>query len=158
VPNRIWSLGPALAATLFDGGARRAQSDQAIAGFDASVAAYKQTVLTGFQEVEDNLAALRILEQEAAVQDETVKSARLAVELILNQYKSGLVNYTSVATVQATALSAERSALDIQNRRLSASVLLIKALGGGWDQAELPANKVLNDRDATLASGKPAAK
>lgn len=160
VPNRIWSLGPALAATLFDGGARRAQSDQAIAGFDASVAAYKQTVLTGFQEVEDNLAALRILEQEAAVQDETVKSARLAVELILNQYKSGLVNYTSVATVQATALSAERSALDIQNRRLSASVLLIKALGGGWDQAELPANKVLNDRDATIAgaSGKPAAK
>ncbi|WP_329956500.1 efflux transporter outer membrane subunit [Collimonas humicola] len=158
VPNRIWSLGPALAATLFDGGARRAQSDQAIAGFDASVAAYKQTVLTGFQEVEDNLAALRILEQEAAVQDETVKSARLAVELILNQYKSGLVNYTSVATVQATALSAERSALDIQNRRLSASVLLIKALGGGWDRAELPANKVLNDRDATLASGKPAAK
>lgn len=151
VPNRIWSLGPALAATLFDGGARRAQSDQAIAGFDASVAAYKQTVLTGFQEVEDNLAALRILEQEATVQDETVKSARLAVELILNQYKSGLVNYTSVATVQATALSAERSALDIQNRRLSASVLLIKALGGGWDQSELPANKVLNDRDATIA-------
>ena len=157
VPNRIWSLGPALAATLFDGGARRAQSDQAIAGFDASVAAYKQTVLTGFQEVEDNLAALRILEQEAAVQDETVKSARLAVELILNQYKSGLVNYTSVATVQATALSAERSALDIQNRRLSASVLLIKALGGGWDQSELPANKVLNDRDATIAGAKPAA-
>ncbi|AMP16140.1 efflux transporter outer membrane subunit [Collimonas pratensis] len=157
VPNRIWSLGPALAATLFDGGARRAQSDQAIAGFDASVAAYKQTVLTGFQEVEDNLAALRILEQEAAVQDETVKSARLAVELILNQYKSGLVNYTSVATVQATALSAERSALDIQNRRLSASVLLIKALGGGWDQSQLPVNKVLNDRDATIAGAKPAA-
>jgi NodT family efflux transporter outer membrane factor (OMF) lipoprotein len=160
VPNRIWSLGPALAATLFDGGARRAQSDQAIAGFDASVAAYKQTVLTGFQEVEDNLAALRILEKEAVVQDETVKSARLAVELILNQYKSGLVNYTSVATVQATALSAERSALDIQNRRLSASVLLIKALGGGWDQAELPANKALNDRDATIAgaNGKPVDK
>ncbi|MEO6920819.1 MAG: efflux transporter outer membrane subunit [Collimonas sp.] len=158
VPNRIWSLGPALAATLFDGGARRAQSDQAIAGFDASVAAYKQTVLTGFQEVEDNLAALRILEKEAAVQDETVKSARLAVELILNQYKSGLVNYTSVATVQATALSAERSALDIQNRRLSASILLIKALGGGWDHAELPANATLNDRDATIAGGKPAEK
>lgn len=153
VPNRIWSLGPALAATLFDGGARRAQSDQAIAGYDASVAAYKQTVLTGFQEVEDNLAVLRILEKEAAVQDETVQSARLAVELILNQYKAGLVNYTSVATVQATALSAERSALDIQNRRLSASVLLIKALGGGWNQAELPDNAALNNRDAATANG-----
>ncbi|MFC5473466.1 efflux transporter outer membrane subunit [Paraherbaspirillum soli] len=145
LPNRFWSLGPALAATLFDGGLRHAQSEQALAGFDASVAAYKQTVLTGFQEVEDNLAALRILEQEAQVQDETVQSARLAVTLILNQYRAGLVSFTSVATVQATALSAERTALDIQRRRFSASVLLIKALGGGWSQAELPDNAALSE-------------
>ena len=157
VPNRIWSLGPALAATLFDGGARRAQSDQAIAAYDASVAVYKQAVLTSFQEVEDNLAALRILEQEAVVQGETVQFAHHALELILNQYKAGTVNYTSVVTAQATAFSADLSALNIQNRRYAASVQLIKALGGGWNQAELPDNAMLNDRNAT-ADSKPAAK
>ncbi|SFH78668.1 efflux transporter, outer membrane factor (OMF) lipoprotein, NodT family [Collimonas sp. OK307] len=157
VPNRIWSLGPALAATLFDGGARRAQSDQAIAAYDASVAVYKQAVLTSFQEVEDNLATLRILEQEAVVQGETVQFAHHALELILNQYKAGTVNYTSVVTAQATAFSADLSALNIQNRRYAASVLLIKALGGGWNQAELPDNAMLNDRDAT-GDSKPAAK
>ncbi|WP_442782080.1 efflux transporter outer membrane subunit [Collimonas fungivorans] len=156
VPNRIWSLGPALAATLFDGGARRAQSDQAIAAYDASVAVYKQAVLTSFQEVEDNLAALRILEQEAAVQAETVQFAHHALELIMNQYKAGTVNYTSVVTAQATAFNADLSALNIQNRRFAASVLLIKALGGGWNQAELPDNAMLNDRGVT-ATGKPAA-
>ncbi|WP_414648790.1 efflux transporter outer membrane subunit [Collimonas sp.] len=157
VPNRIWSLGPALAATLFDGGARRAQSDKAIAAYDASVAAYKQTVLTSFQEVEDNLAALRILEQEAAVQDETVKFAHQAVDLIMNQYRAGTVNYTSVVTAQTTAFNADLSALNIQDRRFAASVLLIKALGGGWNQTELPDNAMLNDRAAT-GSSKPAAK
>lgn len=134
-PSRVWSLGPALAQTLFDGGARRAQTEQAIAGYDASVAAYKQAVLTGFQEVEDNLAALRILEQEAQVQDETVRSARHAVTLMLNQYKAGLVSYTSVATVQTTLLGAENTALGILNRRMAASVKLIVALGGGWDSS-----------------------
>ena len=157
VPNRIWSLGPTLAATLFDGGARRAQSDQAIAAYDASVAVYKQAVLTSFQEVEDNLAALRILEQEAVVQGETVQFAHHALELILNQYKAGTVNYTSVVTAQATAFSADLSALNIQNRRYAASVQLIKALGGGWNQAELPDNAMLNDRDAT-GDSKPATK
>lgn len=137
-PSRVWSLGPALAQTLFDGGARRAQTEQAIAGYDASVAAYKQAVLTGFQEVEDNLAALRILEQEAQVQDETVNSARHAVTLMLNQYKAGLVSYTSVATVQTTLLGAESAALDILNRRMAASVKLMVALGGGWEQTALP--------------------
>jgi NodT family efflux transporter outer membrane factor (OMF) lipoprotein len=147
-PSRVWSLGPALAQTIFDGGARKAQTDQAIAAYDSSVAAYRQTVLTSFQEVEDNLAALRILEEEAQVQDETVQSARLAVTLILNQYKAGLVNYTSVATVQATSLSAEDSALNILNRRMAASVKLIAALGGGWNQAELPGNAALNNGPA----------
>jgi NodT family efflux transporter outer membrane factor (OMF) lipoprotein len=133
LPNRFWSVGPALAMTLFDAGARRAQTDQAVAAYDVNVAAYRQTVLTGFQEVEDNLVALRLLEQEAQFQDEALQAARKSVELTTNQYRSGIVSYLNIITVQATALNNERSALDIQNRRLSASVLLIKALGGGWD-------------------------
>ena len=116
----------------FDAGARKAQTDQAIAGYDANVAAYRQTVLSGFMEVEDNLAALRLLEQEAQVQDEAVKAARLSVELASNQYKAGIVNYLNVINAQATALGNERTAVDLLNRRLIASVQLIKALGGGW--------------------------
>ncbi|HVS26414.1 MAG TPA: efflux transporter outer membrane subunit [Burkholderiales bacterium] len=140
LPSRFWSVGPAIAETLFDAGLRRAQSDQAIAAYDANVAAYRQTVLTGFQEVEDNLAAARILEQEAQVQDEAVQSARESVALTTNQYKAGTVSYLNVVTVQATALSNERTAVDILNRRLTASVLLIKALGGDWNISGLPAS------------------
>ncbi len=138
LPNRLWSVGPALAQTLFDGGARRTQTDSAIAAYDASVAGYRQTVLTGFQEVEDNVAALRILEQEALKQDEAVTLSQRSVELTINQYKAGIVNYLDVITVETTALSNERAAVDLLNRRLSASVLLIKALGGGWNAAQLP--------------------
>jgi len=147
VPSRFWSLGPALAQTLFDGGLRRAQTDQAIAAYDANVAAYRQSVLTGLREVEDNLAALRILEQEASVQDEAVQSARQSVALTTNQYKAGIVSYLNVATVQATALANERTAVDILNRRLAAGVLLIKALGGGWNAADLPSSEELADGD-----------
>jgi NodT family efflux transporter outer membrane factor (OMF) lipoprotein len=132
LPNRFWSFGPALAATLFDGGARRAQVAQATAAYDATVAAYRQTVLVSFQEVEDNLAALRILETEAAAQDEAVTLARRSVELTNNQYQSGIVSYLNVIQVQATALNNERTAVDLNNRRLAASVQLMKALGGDW--------------------------
>jgi NodT family efflux transporter outer membrane factor (OMF) lipoprotein len=132
VPNRFWSVGPAIAQTLFDAGARRARTDQAIAAYDAEVAAYRQAVLTGFQEVEDNLAALRILEQEAQVQDEALQSARLSVALTNNQYKAGIVSYLNVIIVQTTALGSERAVVDLQNRRLVSCILLIKALGGGW--------------------------
>jgi NodT family efflux transporter outer membrane factor (OMF) lipoprotein len=137
-PSRFWSLGPQLAQTLFDGGLRRAQTAQAIAAYDANVAAYRQTVLTGFKEVEDNIAALRILEEEAAIQEEAVQNARQSVALTTNQYKAGLVSYLNVVTVQATALGNERTAVDVLNRRLAASVLLVKALGGGWNAAGLP--------------------
>jgi NodT family efflux transporter outer membrane factor (OMF) lipoprotein len=147
-PSRIWSLGPSLAQTLFDGGARRAASDSAIAAFDGAVASYKQTVLTGFQEVEDYLAALRILEQEAAVQDDTVASARQAVDLTLNQYRSGVVNYSNVVTAQATALSAQRSALDIRSSRLTSAVQLIAALGGGWHADADNASETTSDHSA----------
>jgi NodT family efflux transporter outer membrane factor (OMF) lipoprotein len=138
-PSRYWSLGPALAQTIFDAGLRRAQSAQAIATYDENVANYRQTALAGFQEVEDNLAALRILEQEAAVQDEAVKSARESLTITLNQYRAGTVNYLSVVIAQATALSNEREALTILGRRQTASVTLIKALGGGWSAAQLSA-------------------
>ena len=140
-PSRFWSIGPAMALSIFDGGLRRSQTEQAIAAYDASVAAYRQAVLTGFQEVEDNLAALRILEEEARVQDEAVKSARHSVELTVNQYKAGTVSFLNVVAAQATALGNERAAVDVASRRLAASVLLIKALGGGWSGATAPAVK-----------------
>jgi NodT family efflux transporter outer membrane factor (OMF) lipoprotein len=132
-PSFFWALGPtALAATLFDGGARKAQTEQAMAAYDGTVAFYRQTVLTGFQDVEDNLAALRILYEEAQSQELAVKSARESVILTTNQYKAGIVSYLNVVTVQTIALTNERSAINISGQRLNAAVLLIKALGGGW--------------------------
>jgi NodT family efflux transporter outer membrane factor (OMF) lipoprotein len=135
LPSRYWSLGPALAQIIFDAGLRRAQTAQAIATYDENVANYRQTVLAGFQEVEDNLAALRILEQEAAVQDEAVKAARESLAIVLNQYRAGTANYLAVVVIQAAALNNERTAIGILGRRLTASVTLIKALGGGWKEA-----------------------
>jgi NodT family efflux transporter outer membrane factor (OMF) lipoprotein len=135
LPSRYWSLGPALAQIIFDAGLRRAQTAQAIATYDENVANYRQTVLTGFQEVEDNLAALKILEQEAAVQGEAVKAARESLAIVLNQYRAGTANYLAVVVIQAAALNNERTAISILGRRLTASVALIKALGGGWKEA-----------------------
>jgi NodT family efflux transporter outer membrane factor (OMF) lipoprotein len=135
LPSRYWTVGAALAQTLFDGGLRQAQTDQAIAAYDGSVANYRQTVLNGFQEVEDNLAALRILEQEAAVQEEAVNAARESVTITTNQYRAGTANYLAVVVVQAAALNNERTAVTILGQRFAASVALIKALGGGWSPA-----------------------
>ena len=146
LPSRFWSIGPALAETIFDGGRRRAVGDQAVAAYDASVANYRQVVLTGFQEVEDNLAALRILEEEARVQAEATAAAQLALEISLNQYKAGIVTYLQVVTAQATALASQRSSSDLLARRMTASVLLVKALGGGWDAAALPDSAELRRR------------
>jgi NodT family efflux transporter outer membrane factor (OMF) lipoprotein len=134
-PNRFWTLGPALALTLFDGGARAAQKDQAIAIYDRSVANYRQTVLSAFQDVEDNLATLRILEQEALVQREAAKAAAESLALANNQYRAGTVSYLNVVTAQATSLSADVTSLGIAGRRLLASVGLMKALGGDWQVA-----------------------
>ena len=137
-PSRFWSLGAAAVEGIFDGGLRRATSDQAVAAYDVQVATYRQAVLTGFQEVEDNLAALRILEEEAALQDEVVLAARHALELTTNQYSAGVVSYLNVITAQTTALANERTAVNVLGRRLTASVGLIHALGGGWTAEELP--------------------
>jgi len=135
-PSRFWSVGPALAQTVFDAGLRRAKTEQAIAAYDASVATYRQAVLTAFQQVEDSLAAIRILEEEANVQDDAVQAARQSVELTVNQYKAGTVSYLNVVTVQATQLANERTAVGLLGLRLSASVALVQALGGGWKAAD----------------------
>ena len=132
VPNRFWSIGPSIAQAIFDGGLRRAQTEQAIASYDATVAAYRQTVLGGFAEVEDQLASLRILEQEAAAQEDVLASARESLALTLNQYKAGTISYINVVTVQATALANERNAVSIFGSRMITSVNLVRALGGAW--------------------------
>ena len=138
VPNRIWSVGPQLAETLFDGGLRRAQVAQARAAYDLSVDNYRQTVLAGFQQVEDDIVTLRVLEQQAVIEEAAVAAAREAEKLTLNQYKAGTVPYSSVITAQTTRLSAEETALSVLSSRLQASVALIEAVGGGWDAAQLP--------------------
>jgi NodT family efflux transporter outer membrane factor (OMF) lipoprotein len=150
--NNIWSVGPQLAQTLFDGGLRRAQEAEARATYDQTTAEYRQTVLAGFQQVEDQLAALRILGQQAEVQANAVASAQEAERLILNQYKAGTIAYTSVVTAQTAALSNEQTALTLRQNQLTASVTLIQALGGGWDASELPAiGQRQDDKAGTLA-------
>jgi NodT family efflux transporter outer membrane factor (OMF) lipoprotein len=139
-PNPLWSLGASVLQTVFDGGLRQSQTDQAVAAYEGVVASYRQTVLTGLQEVEDNLAALRILEEEARVEDETVQAARQALNLVTNQYKAGTASALDVITAQAAELNSERNAADILSRRLTACVLLIQALGGGWDASSLRSN------------------
>jgi NodT family efflux transporter outer membrane factor (OMF) lipoprotein len=139
LPSRVWALGAAISETVFDGGLRKAVTEEARAAYDATVASYRQSVLTAFQDVEDNLAALRILEDEARVQDEAVHAARQALTVVLNQYQAGTLSYLDVVVTQTTALANERAAVDIYGRRMTAAVLLIKALGGGWDASALGA-------------------
>jgi NodT family efflux transporter outer membrane factor (OMF) lipoprotein len=137
LPSRFWSIGPTLAQTLFDAGKRKAQVASAEASYDATAANYRQTVLTAFQQVEDNLAALRILESEAAVLDQAVKSAERSLAVSRYQYTGGIVNYLQVITTQSIALTDEKSAIDLLTRRMTAAVQLIQALGGGWDTSKL---------------------
>ena len=134
-PASFWSIGPALVAPLFDAGLRSAQKAQAVAAWEIASATYRQTVLSAFQEVEDQLAALRILADEARVQDEAVKAARVGAELTLAQYRAGIASSLQVIVTNSALLSAERAALDLHNRRLTAAVVLIRALGGGWQGA-----------------------
>ncbi|WNF48779.1 efflux transporter outer membrane subunit [Pseudomonas sp. SG20056] len=136
LPNRFWSLGPQLALTLFDGGARSAELERSEAAYDQTVAQYRQSVLDSFREVEDYLVQLRVLQQEAVIQQEALDAARESLRLIENQYRAGTVDFNSVVSVQATALNNERSTLSLLGNRLTASVQLIAALGGGW-QGEL---------------------
>ena len=150
-PSSLWSVGAAALETIYEGGQRRAVSEQARAAYDQTVAFYRQTALTAFQEVEDNLAALRILEQEAATQQGAVDAAEHSLALSNTRYRGGVTSYLEVTTAQSTALADERVAVQIQGRRMTASVLLIKALGGGWDSAALR-NVVSNNPAATPAA------
>ena len=142
--NRVWSLGAAASETLFDGGARSATVRAARATYDQSVATYRQTVLTAFQQVEDELVALHTLEQQAVVEDRAVAAITQAVQIALNQYRAGTVAYTTVITEQEQQLSDQQTALSIRQSRLVASVALIQALGGGWDASALPEASTLH--------------
>jgi NodT family efflux transporter outer membrane factor (OMF) lipoprotein len=133
-----WSFGPQIAANVFNGGLTTAQVAAARASYDETVANYRQAVLTAFQGVEDNLAALRVLQEQAKVQDAAVAAASDAERLILNQYRAGTVDYTSVVTAEAAALGDRQTALNVLQSRLNASVLLVENLGGGWSTTELP--------------------
>ncbi len=139
LPSRIWAFGASLSETLFDGGKRQAQVEQALATYEGSVASYRQTVLTAFQEVEDFLAALRILSQERQQQDDAVASAQKALALEMDRYKLGVDPYLNVITAQTILLSNQRVALTLRMEQMTASAQLIVALGGGWDASRLTA-------------------
>ena len=150
-PSGFLSAGASAVVTAFEGGRRRALSEQARAAYDESEANYRQAILRALQEVEDNLAALRILNDEAKAQEAAVAAAEHSLDLSTNRYKGGVVSYLEVTTAQSTALADERAAVDILRRRMTASVSLIKALGGGWNSATLPSVKV--DSRPPTASG-----
>ncbi|OJB28696.1 RND transporter [Burkholderia ubonensis] len=137
LPARFWTVGPQLAATLFDAGLRAAQTEAARATYDQDVAAYRLSVLTAFQDVEDNLASQRILAREIDVQRQAVDSAEHALAIVTNQYKAGTVDYLNVLTAQTTAFSAHQKLATIAGQRMVSSVGLVKALGGGWDVSQI---------------------
>jgi NodT family efflux transporter outer membrane factor (OMF) lipoprotein len=138
LPSRMWSLGAGMSQVVFEGGKRRAQVLMTEAQYDSTVANYRQSVLTAFQQVEDNLAALRILSDEATAADQAAKAAHDSLDIATYQYKAGTVNYLTVITAQATALANDRTVVDLLARRLTSSVLLVQALGGGWDSKTIP--------------------
>jgi NodT family efflux transporter outer membrane factor (OMF) lipoprotein len=137
-PSGLWSVGLSAVGTIFDVGRRRALTDQAQAAYDTQVATYRENVLTGFQQVEDSLAAVRILENEASVQDEAVVAAQRSLDLSITRYKGGVTTYLEVITAQSAALSDQVTAVNILGRRMGNTVLLIQALGGGWEKSSLP--------------------
>lgn len=137
-PSGFWSLAGSAAEVIFDGGQRRGITEEARASYDKSVDTYRQTTLTAFQEVEDNLAALHILEDEAKTQNAAVAAAEHSLALSNSRYKGGVASYLEVTTAQSAALGDERAAVDVLTRRMAASVQLIKALGGGWNASQIP--------------------
>jgi NodT family efflux transporter outer membrane factor (OMF) lipoprotein len=139
-PSALWAIGASASETIFDAGRRRAQNQQARDNYDQTVALYRQQVLQSFQDVEDNLAALRVLEKESKAEQSAVTSAERSVSLSTIRYKGGLATYLEVITTQSTALADQITFANVQTRRMSASVQLVKAIGGTWDAAQLPHN------------------
>jgi NodT family efflux transporter outer membrane factor (OMF) lipoprotein len=144
-PSFLWAVGPQVAQTIFDAGATHGRVQEARANYDSTVANYRQVVLTAFQQVEDDLSGLQILESEAAAEDQAVASAKQSLDISTNEYKAGTVDYLTVITAQATALSDEISAVNIRTRRMTTSVLLVEALGGGWDKSKLASKAGVSD-------------
>jgi NodT family efflux transporter outer membrane factor (OMF) lipoprotein len=156
LPSRFWSVGPGLSQTLYDGGARRALNEQASAQYDAAVANYRQTVLTSFQAVEDQLSSLRILSQEINEQQVAINSSQHYLDLALIRFKTGVDSYLNVITAQNSLLVNRESQVSSELRRMSASVQLILALGGGWDPASLPQMKDLIAKPAKTTAAAPS--
>ena len=154
-PSALWSVGSAALFTIFDGGRRHAVNEQAQAAYDSAVASYRQTVLSAFKDVEDNLAAVRILEEEAGVQAKAVEAAQRSLALSNTRYEGGVTDYLEVITAENAALSDEVTAVNILGRRMANAVLLIEALGGGWDRSSLPERP---ERSASVASKNAAGK
>jgi NodT family efflux transporter outer membrane factor (OMF) lipoprotein len=154
-PSRFWSVGPQLAETLFDGGRRRGVVVEERAAYDATVAGYRETVLTAMQQVEDNLAALRILAGEADKVQQTVQAATRALDISTEQYRAGTASYLPVITSQAALLTADVTAVTLLTRRLTASVLLIEALGGGWNASQLPTKQAVAAQNRQSGAATP---
>jgi NodT family efflux transporter outer membrane factor (OMF) lipoprotein len=137
-PSRFFSIGPSISQTVFNGGLYRAELHQYTAIYNADLAAYRQTVLTAFQQVEDYLAAVRIYSQEIQREQEALKSAEQYLDLALSRYQTGVDTYLNVLTAQNTVLSDQQTLVTLQIERMVAAVNLVEALGGGWDRSELP--------------------
>jgi NodT family efflux transporter outer membrane factor (OMF) lipoprotein len=151
-PSRFWSVGPAISELIYDGGLRRATVEQYRAQYDETVANYRQTVLTGFQQVEDNLATLRVLSKEIQEQDTAIQSAQRSLKLATDRYRLGIDPYLNVITAQTTLFGNQQTAVDLRILQIVASVQLIEAIGGGWDSNTLPTQQQIISRDALPAS------
>ncbi len=151
-PSRFWSVGPAISELIYDGGLRRATLEQYRAQYDQTVANYRQTVLTGFQQVEDNLATLRILSKEIQEQDTAIQSAQRSLNLATDRYRLGIDPYLNVITAQTTLFGNQQTAVNLRIQQIVASVQLIEAVGGGWDSSTLPTPQQIISRDAIAAS------
>jgi NodT family efflux transporter outer membrane factor (OMF) lipoprotein len=153
-PSRVWSVGPSLAQTIFDGGLRKATAQQFQASYDQTVANYRQTVLTAFQQVEDNLAALRILTNVIEEQDSAIESAGRSLQEADVRYKAGIDPYLNVLAAQTALLTDQQAAVTFRMQQMVASVQLIKTLGGGWDASQIPSAKELERRISNGSSDK----
>jgi NodT family efflux transporter outer membrane factor (OMF) lipoprotein len=156
-PSRAWSVGPTLSETIYDGGLRRATVQQYVAQYQVSVANYRQTVLTAIQQVEDNLASLRILSQEILQQDDAVKAAQNDLQIATNRFKLGLDPYLNVITAQTTLFTNQQTAVDLRIQAMNANVQLIEALGGSWNASQLPAPGSLSAKTPPQPTNPPPA-